>query len=92
MNMSEDEILKHLSKPKSARPTPLARPRLAPRPAPKTESAGYKNFSATHLFCPKCKQAMPVKEKLLLFLADGDLYDYCCARCGTSTGTRKAGE
>jgi hypothetical protein len=30
-----------------------------------------------------------VRERLLLVLPDGDLFEYLCARCGTSAGTRK---
>ena len=51
----------------------------------------FEKFSASELYCPKCKEAMPVKEKLLLVLADGELYDYRCQRCGTSVGQRKVG-
>ena len=47
-------------------------------------NAQYKDFAATELFCPKCRRSMPVREFLLLVLPDGDVYDYRCARCGTS--------
>ena len=50
----------------------------------------YTDFNATELYCPKCRRAMPVREKLLLILADGDLYDYTCTGCGTSVGSRTA--
>ena len=49
----------------------------------------YKDFAASELFCPKCRQAMPVRERLLLVLPDGDLYDYRCIRCGTSLGEKR---
>ncbi|GAK50374.1 hypothetical cytosolic protein [Candidatus Moduliflexus flocculans] len=49
----------------------------------------YKDFAASELFCPKCRQAMPVRERLLLVLPDGDLYDYRCVRCGTSLGEKR---
>ena len=29
-----------------------------------------------------------MRERLLLVLPDGNLYDYRCARCGTSTGSK----
>ena len=48
----------------------------------------YRDFSASELYCPKCKQAMPVREKMLLVLASGELFDYVCEKCGTSLGTR----
>ncbi len=53
------------------------------------ETANFKSFSAAQLYCPKCAKAMPVKEKLLLHIPGGDLFDYVCKVCGTSLGTRK---
>ena len=53
------------------------------------EQSSFKQFSASQLYCPKCKRAMPVREKLLLVLGDGDLYDYTCVQCGSSLGSRK---
>jgi C4-type Zn-finger protein len=49
----------------------------------------FQNLNATSLYCPKCKAAMPVVERLLLILPDGELYEYKCRRCGTSLGERK---
>jgi hypothetical protein len=49
----------------------------------------YKDLTATELFCPKCRQATPVREHLLLVLPDGDLYEYRCAYCGTSLGEKR---
>ncbi len=49
----------------------------------------YKDFNATELFCPKCRQASPVRERLLLVLPDGDLYEYRCVYCGTSLGEKR---
>ncbi len=48
----------------------------------------FQQFSASALFCPKCNRAMPVRERLLLNLPRGDLFDYLCTTCGTSLGTR----
>jgi hypothetical protein len=77
----------------SAKPPMRVVRRRVPRatePPPK-EPAGYEAFNATHLFCANCKQAMLVRERLLLFLADGDLFGYSCTGCGASLGTRKTG-
>ena len=52
----------------------------------------YKDFTATQLFCPKCRQATPVREHLLLVLPDGDLYEYRCAYCGSSLGEKRVKE
>ncbi len=51
--------------------------------------AQYKDFAATQLFCPRCRQATPVRERLLLVLPDGDLYQYVCSYCGTSVGEKR---
>jgi len=32
---------------------------------------------------------MPVRERLLLVLPDGELYDYICAQCGDVLGDKK---
>ncbi len=48
----------------------------------------FDKFRATELYCPKCKTAMPVRERLLLVLPEGDKYEYLCARCGTSVGDK----
>ena len=56
--------------------------------APENTEA-FESFSASQLYCPKCKQAMPVRERMLLVLSSGELYDYLCSSCGTSLGTRQ---
>lgn len=48
----------------------------------------FEQLSASLLYCTKCGQAMPVRERLLLVLPDGDLYDYTCQRCGNSVGSK----
>jgi hypothetical protein len=55
------------------------------RPDPKAQ---YGDFEAVELFCPKCKQAMPVRRRLLLVLPEGEKYEYLCARCMTSVGEK----
>jgi hypothetical protein len=55
---------------------------------PQDEQADYKSFRASLLFCPKCRQATPTRERLLLVLPTGNLYEYLCAQCGTSTGSK----
>ena len=54
----------------------------------------FENFTASSLFCQKCKAAMPVRERLLLVLPDRELYDYLCTGCASSVGQREvtAGE
>lgn len=52
----------------------------------------YSEFTARELFCPRCRAAMPVKERLLLYVPGGKIYDYVCARCGQSLGKKEAPE
>lgn len=63
-------------------------PRPGTRPAPRPAQAPQQRLQASALYCPKCRQATPTREHLLLVLPDGSLYDYRCAQCGTSTGSR----
>ena len=53
-----------------------------------TEQHQYENFEATQLFCPHCKEARPVRKHLLLVLPTGNKYDYRCAVCATSVGSK----
>jgi hypothetical protein len=54
----------------------------------------FENFTASSLYCEKCKAAMPVRERLLLVLPDKEIYDYLCTGCASSVGRREitAGE
>ena len=48
----------------------------------------FKNFTASELYCPKCRQAQPVRERLLLVLPSGELHEFICTRCASSLGKR----
>ena len=52
----------------------------------------FEHLSASLLYCNGCGRAMPVRERLLLVLPDGDLYDYSCQRCGSSLGSKTVRE
>ncbi|MBI5096131.1 MAG: cytoplasmic protein [Nitrospirae bacterium] len=52
----------------------------------------FEQFRASLLFCPRCREAFPVRERLLLILPDGKLFDYMCAYCASSIGSRKETE
>jgi hypothetical protein len=54
----------------------------------------FENFTASSLYCEKCKAAMPVRERLLLILPEKEIYDYLCTGCASSVGQREvtAGE
>lgn len=57
------------------------------RKHPQTQ-ASYDQFEASALFCTRCRQAVPVRKRLLLVLPDGDKYEYLCAYCSNSLGTK----
>jgi hypothetical protein len=59
----------------------MDRPRRAPEQ--------FKEFQAAVLFCARCRQAQPVRERLLLVLPEGELHEYLCTACGSSVGSRK---
>ena len=48
----------------------------------------FGNFTASELYCPKCRRAQPVRERLLLVLPNGELHEFLCSRCATSLGKR----
>jgi hypothetical protein len=62
---------------------PYAKP---PRGA--RNQGAFKEFDATELFCPRCRKAGPVRKRLLLVLPEGDKYEYLCALCSTTVGTK----
>jgi hypothetical protein len=68
-----------------ADPTRSGRSSGRPTQQPKEQ---FRSFRASALYCPQCREATPVRERLLLVLPDGNLYDYRCVRCGTSTGSK----
>lgn len=57
-------------------------------PADEQSEGMYKEFNATELYCPNCKAAVPVRKRLLLVLPEGDKYEYLCAYCATSVGSK----
>ena len=48
----------------------------------------FGSFTASELYCPKCRRSQPVRERLLLVLPTGELHDLVCSRCATSLGKR----
>jgi hypothetical protein len=51
-------------------------------------SSQFGAFTASELYCPKCKTAQRVRERLLLVLPSGELYEFLCTACGSSLGKR----
>lgn len=56
---------------------------------PPAHAGTFEELQASELFCTRCRGPQPVRERLLLVLPDGDLYEYLCTRCGSSVGSRK---
>jgi hypothetical protein len=48
----------------------------------------FNKFTASEIYCPRCRAAQPVRERLLLVLPTGELYEFLCTRCGSSLGKR----
>ena len=48
----------------------------------------FENLEAVSLYCPRCKEAMPVRKRLLLVLPESEMCEYLCARCGASVGKK----
>lgn len=49
----------------------------------------YKDFTASKLYCDNCGNSMPVRERLLLVLPNGYLYEYICVGCGKTIGDKR---
>jgi len=52
------------------------------------QKPSFEQFEATSLYCPRCKAAVPVRKRLLLVLPEGEEYEYLCAYCSSSVGTK----
>ena len=64
-----------------------------PQP-PQPQQSQFENFTASNLYCEKCRATTPVREQLLLVLPDKEIFDFLCTACGSSVGQREvtAGE
>ena len=56
---------------------------------PPAAQSQFKSLRASSLYCNKCKNAMPVRERLLLVLPDKEIYDYLCTGCASSVGAAR---
>lgn len=52
------------------------------------KNVSYDQLEAMELYCPRCRQAVPVRKTLLLILPEGDKYEYCCRYCGSKVGDK----
>ena len=49
----------------------------------------FQELQASVLFCNGCRAPRPVRERMLLYLPDGELHEYRCSACGAVLGKRK---
>ena len=49
----------------------------------------FESLRASELYCPRCKTARPVRERLLLVVPSGEIHAYRCVVCGDTLGTRE---
>lgn len=59
------------------------------RRRPQGAPDSFQEFQASVLFCGRCKAPREVRQRLLLVLPDGELYEYLCSACGDQVGKRK---
>jgi hypothetical protein len=57
-------------------------------PSPHGREEQFGSLNASLLYCPRCRVATPTRERLLLVLPTGNLYEYLCMQCGVSTGSK----
>jgi hypothetical protein len=63
--------------------------KLSRRNVPQSSQSGaFRELDATELYCPRCKMAVPVRKRLLLVLPEGDKYEYRCAYCAETIGSK----
>jgi hypothetical protein len=60
-----------------------------PQPPQSRQQQQFENFTASTLYCEKCRATTPVRERLLLVLPDKEIFDYLCTECGSSVGQRE---
>lgn len=48
----------------------------------------FDQMEASLLYCAGCRQATPVRKRLLLVLPEGEKFDYVCVRCGSISGDK----
>ncbi len=48
----------------------------------------FQQLEASLLYCPTCRQAMPVRKRLLLILPEGNKFEYLCTACSSTCGDK----
>ncbi len=55
---------------------------------PQQPKPSFEQLEASLLFCPRCREAMPVRKKLLLILPHGTKFEYLCTVCSSTCGDK----
>ena len=48
----------------------------------------FEQLEASLLRCPQCREAVPVRKRLLLILPQGNKFEYLCSRCTAVCGDK----
>lgn len=48
----------------------------------------FEQLEASLLFCGRCREAVPVRKRLLLILPQGNKFEYLCTRCASVCGDK----
>jgi len=52
------------------------------------DPGSFDQLEASLLLCPHCREAVPVRKRLLLVLPEGDKFEYLCTRCSAVCGDK----
>lgn len=55
----------------------------------KETNDSFKELTASQLYCPTCRRATPVRDRLLLVLPEGEVKEFVCTICGASVGKHR---
>jgi hypothetical protein len=59
------------------------------RPRGDAPPESFQELQASVIYCNGCRGPRPVRERMLLYLPDGELHEYRCTACGAALGKRK---
>jgi len=57
-------------------------------PPRRRTTPAFGSLEASLLHCPRCRQAKPVRKRLLLIVPEGEKYEYVCQTCGTPCASK----
>ncbi len=57
---------------------------------PRYRQDSFEQLEASLLLCPRCREAVPVRKRLLLILPQGNKFEDLCTRCSAVCGDKIA--